>query len=197
MSFRIRRIYLKLKRHYWWLTNESVYKKLGKSSYIDRPLRIDGPENISIGKNVSVKYKTWLASMPQTNTLHPFLEIGDGSIIGNFNHIYATTEIIIGKRVLIADKVYITDNLHGYTDPNIPIMDQPLRQLNKVHIGDGTWIGENVCVIGASIGKNCVIGANSVVTKDIPDFCVAVGCPAKIIKRYNLMSNIWEKTTNV
>jgi acetyltransferase-like isoleucine patch superfamily enzyme len=56
----------------------------------------------------------------------------------------------------------------------------------------GAWLGENVCVIGASIGKNSVIGANSVVTKNIPDYCVAVGSPAKVIKKYNVEKQIWE-----
>jgi len=63
--------------------------------------------------------------------------------------------------------------------------------LSPVSIGDGSWIGENVCIVGATIGKNCVIGANSVVTKNIPDFCVAVGIPARIIKRYDLNKCAW------
>lgn len=54
------------------------------------------------------------------------------------------------------------------------------------------WIGEGVCIIGAKIGKNVVVGANAVVTKDIPDYCVVVGQPARIIKRYNLQKQIWE-----
>jgi acetyltransferase-like isoleucine patch superfamily enzyme len=62
-----------------------------------------------------------------------------------------------------------------------------------VTIGDGAWIGENACVIGASVGKNAVIGANAVVTQDVPDFSVAVGVPARIIKRYNPSSQCWEK----
>jgi acetyltransferase-like isoleucine patch superfamily enzyme len=63
-------------------------------------------------------------------------------------------------------------------------------------IGEGSWLGENVCVIGASIGKHCVIGANSVVTKDIPDYSVAVGIPAKVIKKYNFNKCEWEKIIN-
>lgn len=175
---------------------KSLKVKLGSfgfASYVDKPLRIDGFKNIYIGNNVYIKYKTWLASVPIKSDDVSLLEIGDGSIIGNFNHIYATKEIRIGKYVLIADKVYISDNLHAYESVEIPIMNQPIRQINKVVIGDGTWIGENVCIIGASIGKNCVIGANSVVTKDIPDYCVAVGSPAKIIKYFDLDSKQWIK----
>lgn len=177
----------------WWLLNSWRFKKLGMFSFINRPLKIDGAKNIIIGDKVIIQYKTWLASMPLTDTENPILEIGNGSIIGNFNHIYATKKIIIGEKVLTADKVYISDNLHSYDNPLIPIMNQPIKQNNEVFIGGGCWIGENVCILGASIGKNCVIGANSVVTKDIPDYSIAVGNPARIIKRYNLKSKLWEK----
>ena len=101
---------------------------------------------------------------------------------------------MIGENVLTADKVYISDNLHSYTNIHLPILQQPIKQLKDVYIGSGTGIGENACIIGATIGKQCVIGANAVVTKDIPDYCVAVGAPATIIKRYNLKKQRWVKT---
>lgn len=180
-------------RYYFWIFNFWRFKSFGWQSFIDRPLKIDGAKNIIIEDHVIINYKTWLASMPLTDTLNPLLKIGAGSVLGNFNHIYATNRIIIGENVLTADKVYISDNLHGYNDPLIPIMYQPIVQNRKVIIGDGSWIGENVVIIGSSIGKNCVIGANSVVTKDIPDYCVVVGNPARIIKMYNLTTKNWER----
>ena len=67
-------------------------------------------------------------------------------------------------------------------------------QLSDVTIGENSWIGENVCISGASIGKNSVIGANSVVTKNIGDYTVAVGSPAKPIKRYCFDTQKWRKT---
>ena len=66
-------------------------------------------------------------------------------------------------------------------------------QKHDVEIGEGSWLGENVCVLGAIIGRHCVIGANSVVTKDIPDYSIAVGAPAKVIKRYDFTTNSWQK----
>ena len=95
---------------------------------------------------------------------------------------------------MTADKVYISDNLHNYEDINAPVHSQAIKQLNPVIIGEVSWLGENVCIIGASVGKQSVIGANSVVTKDIPDYCVAVGAPAYIIKRYNFETKQWERT---
>jgi acetyltransferase-like isoleucine patch superfamily enzyme len=69
-----------------------------------------------------------------------------------------------------------------------------VEQLSPVIIQDGAWLGENVCVVGASVGKNSVVGANSVVTKDIPDYCVAAGAPAIIIKRFDLEKKEWRRT---
>jgi len=171
-----------------------VFKRIGHRSKIISPLKIDGYSNISIGNRVNIEYKTWLAAVAHTNSPTCVLIIEDGASIGHFNHLYATSKIRIGKKVLTADRVYITDNLHSYKDVTKAIMDQPIQQINEVEIGEGAWIGENACIIGASIGKGCVIGANSVVTKDIPDYCVAVGAPAKIIKRYNFELNEWLKT---
>ena len=180
------------KRVIFFIFNYNKFKYLDFNAYIDSPLKLEGKGNISIERNVIIKYKSWLAAVPYSNT-NCKLEIGAGSVIGNFNHIYATQLIIIGKNVLTADKVYISDNQHVYDDIQVPIMHQTVKQLSKVHIGDGSWLGENVCIIGASIGKNCVIGANSVVTKNIPDYSLAVGSPARVIKMFNIKSGLWEK----
>jgi acetyltransferase-like isoleucine patch superfamily enzyme len=170
------------------------FKSFGNNSYIASPLHVDGKKNIEIGCRVTIQYKTWLAALPLTGEKDCVLKIDDGTVIGHFNHIYATKKIIIEKNVLTADKVYISDNLHGYSDINVPIKNQPVIQNKEVIIGVGSWLGENVCVLGAKIGKQCVIGANSVVTKDIPDYSVAVGAPAKVIKRYCLDTQTWRKT---
>lgn len=165
---------------------------MGEKVSIICPLKINGIENIILHNGVVVHYKTWLAAVPLSRENTCTLEIGEGTIIGHFNHIYATAGIRIGKNVLTADKVYISDNLHGYEDITQPVMFQPVQQKKQVVIGDGAWIGENVCIIGASVGKNSVIGANAVVTKDIPDYCVAVGAPAKVIKKYCPDTNLWK-----
>lgn len=168
------------------------FKNYGEHTLILQPLAIDGKKNIELGKHVIIQELTWLAAVPLTgNTAQLFID--DECSIGHFNHIYATKSIVLEKHVLTADKVYITDNLHQYENPNLPIIQQPIKQISTVRIGEGSWIGENVCVIGANIGKHCVIGANSVVTHDIPDYSVAVGIPAKVIKTYNFDKQQWEQ----
>ena len=188
------RIINKIKREYKEWRWRKTFKEFGKNSKLYRPLRIQGPKNISIGKGVKINEQAWLAAWPLTNKEYAKLIIEDNATLGDFNHIWATHQIIIGKRVLTANHVYISDNLHDYKDVNKAIVCQPIVQLSDVKIGDGAWIGENVCIIGASVGKNSVIGANSVVTHDIPDYSVAVGSPAKVIKRYDFDRKSWRKT---
>lgn len=90
----------------------------------------------------------------------------------------------MGKKVLLSPNVYITDYDHEYRNLEVPVIDQGIVQKGQaVSIGDGSYIGINTVIVGnVKIGKHCVIGANSVVTKDVPDFCVAVGTPARVIK---------------
>lgn len=166
-------------------------ESFGHNSFIYKPLYVSGT-NIHIGDNVYVQYKSWLASESLTGNGEALLKIGNGCVIGHFNEIYSTHSIVIENHVLTADRVYISDNIHGYENIEIPILHQPIVQKKEVRIGEGSWLG--VSVIGASIGKHCVIGSNAVVTKDIPDYCVAIGIPARIIKRYNPEVGKWLRT---
>lgn len=186
------RVFWLLNKNLMYLINRYRYKKYEFGAQILKPLRVNGHEYISVCRNAVVQKQTWLFAA-KIDEHEPELEIGEGCAIGDFNHIAAVRRVIFGRHVLTANRVYVSDNLHGFEDIHTPIMHQPVKFKGEVHIGDGTWIGENVCVIGARIGKNCVIGANSVVTKDIPDYSVAVGMPAKVIKSYNQGTGKWEK----
>jgi acetyltransferase-like isoleucine patch superfamily enzyme len=181
----------------YYLFKYPVYKmmlgSMGTSARLVNT-KIDGYGRIFIGSKVYINTGGWLACTPLTGDNNARLNIGDGCYVGRFCHIYATSKIEIGKKVLMADKVYISDNLHSYENIEMPVIDQPIKQTEAVIIGDGAWLGENVCIIGASVGKNSVIGSNSVVTKSIPDHCVAIGSPAVIIKRYNFEMKQWQKT---
>lgn len=186
-----------INRLFYFIVKAPYYKiilgSIGAGSKLVNPAFSEG-RRIFIGANVFINDKAWLACVPLTGDVNCKLTIGDGTYIGRFSHIYATSKIEIGKKVLMADKVYISDNLHSYENVNMPVIDQPIKQTNPVVIADGAWLGENVCIIGASVGKNSVIGANSVVTKDIPDYCIAIGAPAVIVKRYNFDTDQWSKT---
>ena len=185
--------YNAIKYRVWYFFNKKKYKNLGAGSFIKSPLSIVCPWNIEIGEKVFIGYKSWLAANSITGSKNCVLKFGDNCTIGNFNHIYATSKIVFEKSVLTADKVYISDNIHCYDDINVPIQDQKIIQKREVHIGEGTWIGENVCIIGVNIGKNCVIGANSVVIKDVDDFSVVAGNPATLIKKYCFQAKKWKR----
>ena len=190
----------KLSRLYWLGKTQILYRPLlgglGRRSIIFKPIALKNPQNIHIGCEVAIHSHSWLLTMSLPGRQPPKLRIGDGSDIGNFNHITCVNHVEIGVKVLTADGVHISDNGHGFNDPDIPIMDQPVVSRGPVFIGDGTWLGENVSVLSCRIGRNCVIGANAVVTRDVPDYCVAAGVPAKIIKRFDATSGSWKKITS-
>lgn len=113
----------------------------------------------------------------------PVISVGDRCLIGKGSGIVGHLEITIGNDVWTGHHVYVTDQNHGYADLTLPISRQVMPE-RPVSIGDGSWLGHGAVVLpGASIGKHVVIGANSVVTGEIPDNCVAAGVPARVIRR--------------
>lgn len=191
MIFLFNKIYRILNIKLFNLLFSPKFKQLGINSLLKKPFRIDGGKNIIISDNCFFQSGLWLYSVG-INSEKPTLFIGKGSVFGYNNHITCVNNVHIGNNVLTANNVYISDNLHSYEDINIPIIKQPVKFKKQVIIGNGAWVGENVCIIGASVGNNSVIGANSVVTRDIPDFCVAVGSPARVIKKYDFRDECWK-----
>lgn len=169
--------------------------QIPRSSMIVPPFRIEGGAQISVGAGTFINKYAWIAAYNLTG-YEAKIVIGSRVRISYYCHIIATRSIKIGDSVNMGNGVYISDNAHGYEDVTCPVKDQPIVQKNNVSIGDGTWIGEHVCIIGRNIGKHCVIGANSVITSDIPDYCVVAGVPARIIKRYDLETACWCKVDN-
>jgi acetyltransferase-like isoleucine patch superfamily enzyme len=115
----------------------------------------------------------------------PVVSIGDRCLIGKGSGIVGHFQIEIGHDVWTGHHVYITDQNHGYSDVTLPISRQTMPE-RPVSIGDGSWLGHGTVVLpGARIGRHVTIGANSVVSGEIPDFSVAVGNPARVIRRYD------------
>lgn len=166
------------------------FNTIGTNAYIFDPLQIDNPGSISIGFNTYIAAQSWLMGGVGSAVT---LKIGDNVQIGHFAHIIGMHSVEICDGVLLADKVYIADTEHCYKDISKPVLEQGTTYVGDVKIGEGSWLGENVCVIGANIGKHCIIGANAVVTKDIPDYSIAVGIPAQVIKRYDFNKEEWVK----
>jgi carbonic anhydrase/acetyltransferase-like protein (isoleucine patch superfamily) len=114
----------------------------------------------------------------------PVLRIGDRCVIGRGSHIVAHESVDIGDDVWTGPYVYITDQNHGYSDPDVPIGRQ-LPVNRAVSIGAGSWLGAGAIVLpGARIGRNVVIAAGSVVRGEVPDRCVVAGVPAKVVREH-------------
>jgi len=139
-----------------------IYKKIGKvGNNVDiRPfVTIIGAKNVEIGNNV---------------TLRPFTNIDADNDEGK--------RVIIGNDVLIAPNVYMTVSNHNYENVRFKILEQGYT-FKDITICDGAWIGYGAIILpGVTIGKNSVVAAGAVVTKDVPDFTVVGGVPAKVIK---------------
>lgn len=111
------------------------------------------------------------------------LALGDRCLLGQGSAIVAHLSITIGDDVWTGPRVYITDQNHDYHRIDVPISQQSMPE-RPVVIGDGSWLGAGTVVLpGAHIGRHVTIGANSVVTGEIPDFSVAVGAPARVVRR--------------
>ncbi len=187
----LNRIYQKLCRIIFWYPYKYYFKFLGRGAFLVKPFRIDGGKGITIGDGAFFQRGVWLYCCG-IDGIKASLSVGKGCVFGYNNHITSVREVIIGDHVLTANGVYISDNLHEYENINTPIMCQPVRFKRPVMIGSGAWIGENVSIIGANVGCNSVIGANSVVTRDIPDYCVAIGAPAVVIRQFDLELQKWK-----
>lgn len=124
--------------------------------------------------------------------------LGRNCRIGDNVHLVASDSVVIGDECLFASKIFISDTSHGSygeegDDPSIPPNDRPLVS-SPVTIGDNVWLGENVVVLpGVTIGSGCVVGANSTVSRSLPPLCVAVGSPARPVKRYDYDTARWVK----
>ncbi|WP_175622850.1 LbetaH domain-containing protein [Chryseobacterium schmidteae] len=174
-----------------------VYKQ---ARLIRLPFDIRNKKNIKLGKNFTAGFGCRIEAFPDTNHKDKIcISIGDNVQINDYVHIGAISSICIGDNVLIASKIYITDHNHGnYSgeDQDSPLsIPQDRKSIcSPVVIKDNVWIGESVCIMpGVTIGEGTIIGALSVVTKDIPQYCIAVGSPAKVIKKYNFTTNVWDK----
>jgi acetyltransferase-like isoleucine patch superfamily enzyme len=177
-----------------------------KHLVIELPRRINNPQYIFLGDNVWLGPGTLLNPVtryPSTSIMHPKKEyrtqefnpkitIGNRvTATGNLT-IGAAREVTIEDDVLLASNVTILDNFHGYENAEEPYKYQPLSRIAPVLIKKGCWIGNNVVVLpGATIGEMTIIGANSVVTKSIPDRCIAVGAPAQITKKWDRAIQQW------
>lgn len=145
------------------------------------------PQCISLGDKFSaednLRLQAWMKYKDQSFT--PEINIGNHVSMMENCQVSCCSKVSIGDGVLFGANVFVTDNFHGnnsFEQMGIPPIDRPLDVRGEVIIGNNVWVGRNVCIMpGVHIGDGSVIGANSVVTRDIPAYCVAVGAPARAV----------------
>lgn len=179
--------------------NCKEFKAFGNNSNIIKPFRIVGKKYIEIGKNVIIRHGLRMEAIDKWNGVEytPCIKIADNVGIQQNCHITCAESIIIGEYTSILPCVMITDITHQYNDLTVPPGCADIK-VNPVSIGKYCMIGFSSAIMpGVKIGDNCIVGANSVVTHDLPNGSVAVGSPAKIIKRYDYLLNRWEKVDGI
>ena len=167
----------------WTTLVRGRFRRFGATSRVEPLCALAHPACVEVGERVHIREHAWINCLPREDG-KPTLLIGDGTYVGRFCHINAFNEIAIEEDVMIADRVYIADVDHFYKDPNVPILLQGDQVKGPVRLKKGCWIGTGAAILpGVTIGKNAVVGPNTVLHKDVPDFGMAYGNPAKVVTR--------------
>ena len=164
------------------------FKNLGKNCKFHPQTYILNPQYITIGDDFRALWNLRIEACEdyRGQKFQPKIIIGNNVAMNSDVHIGCIDKVQIGDNCLLASRIFISDHDHGdtsYEDALIHPHKRNLKSKGPVIIGDNCWIGEGVAILsGVTVGKNSIIATNSVVTSDVPEFCVAVGIPAKVIK---------------
>lgn len=191
-----------LGRWYWRLKTNLFYRcffaRMGKNCLIERPMTLNRPERIHLGDAVTVQPGVRLEVVRTNPQRDARIEIGSNVNIEQGVHMLCQNLIKVGDRVSICAYSCVVDIDHPYAaiaDPR-RIGDRHSDDGATVEIGENTFVGFGSTILpGARIGRHVVIGAGSVVSGVIPDYCVAVGTPARVVKRYDFSSQSWKRVT--
>ncbi len=180
------RLVRRIKEKIFTLSVQGGFLSFGSKSVLGLPVTLWGQEFITVGNQVYLGPGSWLQATgnARTGDGKPIIEIMDGVSITGACFISAREKVVIEKNVLMGRFIHISDHSHVFGDISQAIKDQGVSEGREVRIGEGAWLGQGVVVLpGVRIGRNSVIGANSIVRNDVPDYCVAVGAPAKVVRR--------------
>jgi acetyltransferase-like isoleucine patch superfamily enzyme len=180
-----------------WISRFYPFASIGRNVSFHFTSRVSRPRasRISLGNSVSLREYAWLSVATEDPTGEPTIVLGDNCHIGFGSIISAKNRIHLERDVLVGQVVIIVDHNHAYEDVTVPVLDQGITEGGTIRIGQGTWIGHGASIIcprgELTIGRNCVIAANSMVMRSIPDYSVAAGYPATIIRQYDPEKRAW------
>jgi acetyltransferase-like isoleucine patch superfamily enzyme len=188
-----------------YLLRQMLYPKMlgrmGRGTAIGRNVTIRGPKKISIGRNVLIEDYCHLDTRTANSRIiigdnvivarstiirsrNGDIVIGDGTSIGSNCIIATDTGLRIGKDVLIAAYCYLSGGgSHNYDNTTVPIIKQNVSSKGGITVGDGAWIGAQTVVLdGAKIAEGAIVGAHSLVNKEMPAMSISFGTPAKVVR---------------
>lgn len=170
---------------WWWIfTRRRLggalfrYRRLFTGVYVEPGLMLAGGGVVRLDPGVVIQRGATLSVRAGST-----LAIGTDSRLGPDVVISVARQVTLGRSVLTAARCYISDHNHEFADPDRPVLEQGMTSPEPVMIGDGSWLGINVCILaGVSLGTHCVVAANSVVTSSFPDYSVIGGAPARLLR---------------
>lgn len=163
------------------------FSALGSRSVLGRSLQVNNPRVVDIGSRVTISDQFILADLCPNQGNVPKIFIGDGCIILYRFQCNAAQSVRIGRNVLIASNVLVTDSDHIIEPAGLPVTKNNKFITHPVVIEDNCWIGQNAAILkGVTIGQGSIVGANSVVTHNVPSHSVVAGNPARIIKNIDV-----------
>lgn len=179
-------------RKLFWALRGVAYKpffgRFGNMSYIGKPVSLIGTKNIYVKDRVRI----YPGVRMEAHNGGKIVINENCSIAQNFHITAEQEELIIEKNTTILGNVFITNIDHDYRDINKHIMDQEWK-VRTTRIGEGSFIGFGAAIqAGTVLGKHCIVGTNAVVRGEYPDYCVIVGFPGRVIKKYNPDTKEWE-----
>lgn len=166
-----------------------IHKGIKFPGYLGKPIILVGFSKVKFGKKVRI----FPNSRFEVHSEDGYIHLHDDVSIGQGFHVTSKGELDIRSGTVISGNVIVTNIDHEYTDVTKPVLEQPYL-VSKTDIGENCFIGYGAVIqAGTILGKHCVVGANSVVRGHFPDYCVLVGSPAKVVKKYNLETKSWER----
>jgi acetyltransferase-like isoleucine patch superfamily enzyme len=187
-----------IRRHFTAMKGMLYYRRVfgsfGQRSVLYKPLILNWPQFVYLGDDVLIRPGVRIETIPMPGRSLPELRIGNHVNIEQNVHIICHSKVTIGDQVSITGNCAIVDVTHPYEDvrDHRKIGDRILDDEAFVEIGEGTFVGfGSIIMPNVRIGRYCIIGAHSVVMKDVPDYTVAAGSPARLLRRFDQQSNQW------